>query len=192
MYISPRLLLTIIAIAVIAWVLFSREEKPPAATAPHTASSALTTQPTPSTTPPENTAQTTTGDPYAGFSLAHKDFYWRSFQWAMEYLKTDATKQFDTPHYSVTFIAGKRYQPEKELFCRPYAERLVRADVVTDSQAIACRRQGEAEQWCQFRQGQPTRCPPKPGGTLDNLSLDSKLKWHELKLNLGNQWHQLR
>lgn len=109
---------------------------------------------------------------FNALTKAEQDFYHKSFDYAMETLKDNATYEWRTATAYGTITAGRHFISNSKATCRKFSETYAFASGSGTMQGVGCKRQGH-EGWCKLKESDMLSCAFEPPETIFEI-LDVK------------------
>ncbi len=112
-------------------------------------------------------------------------FYWKSFEWMMQYGAVLKPKSLDGRVVFVSYLKDESFKAENGLKCHPFSEKLIVAGKFNLRRGVGCEK--SAGNWCRQIEGEQAHCRT---AAATGFAADSALTLQNMRLdwdrNLNN------
>lgn len=131
------------------------------------------------------------GEPFSTLDQVDRDYYARSFSYAMAAVKDGETHAWKGNGGSGSITPGERFKAPSGVTCRGFAETYVISGQSGNNQGFGCKRD-EREGWCKLKEGDMLSCAfEPPDGLIDELTEDTLELYNKTgnrKQRIENTW----
>jgi hypothetical protein len=112
-----------------------------------------------------NLSVTTKPNPFAHLNDAEREYYDKSFDYALETLKDDGVYEWRTATANGVIRAGKRFISKSKSTCRSFSESYTLGKYSGGMKGFGCKREGK-DGWCKLRESSMLSCAFEPPQTV--------------------------